>query len=301
MKRWEGLPLPAVFFLTWLLLLTLVPFLVILTMSFLTRTPEGTVQGTFTLENYARCFNWIYVKMLLRTMWLASGATLSCLIIGFPVAYYLARSRGFKRQIGLVLIFVPFWTNFILRVHGMISVMGNHGLINQALLSMGLIDEPLTLLYTRTGVYIGLVYNYLPFLVVPIYSALEKLDGSLREAAFDLGANRIQTFWKVVVPNIKEGVTIGSLFVFIPMMGEYVIPDMLGGAKEIFLGKLMVDQFYTMQDWPFGSAIAGLLSVLLLLALWMQKRWSLSKSAAGKPIAEPLFQDWENKTQEAYS
>ena len=227
-----------------------------------------------TLSNYARCFQWLYAKVVWKTILLAGGATISCLLIGFPVAYYLARCSPKARQFGLILLFVPFWTNFILRIYGMISILGNHGLINQLGMNLGILHEPIEILYTRTGVYLGLVYNYLPFLVVPVFSALEKLDGTLREAAADLGAGRFQTFWKVVIPNIKEGVLVGSLFVFIPMLGEYVIPDLLGGAKEIFLGNVMVSQFFVMQDWPFGSAIAGMLCFILLLAMWLQSRWS---------------------------
>jgi len=254
--------------------MTFIPFLIILGMSFLERTPLGTISFHLSFNNYLRSFQYIYIKVLLKTVWLALVATLSCLAIGFPVAYYLARSRGWLKQLGLVLLFIPFWTNFILRVYGLVSLLGNHGLINQLLLEWGLIKTPLEILYTRTGVYLGLLYNYLPFLVVPIFSSLEKLDPALREAGFDLGANRIQVFWKVVVPNIKEGVFVGSLFVFIPMLGEYVIPDLLGGAKEAFLGNVMVSQFFVMQDWPFGSAIAGMLSLLLLITLWIQTRWS---------------------------
>lgn len=267
---------PAWTFVAWLSVLTLLPFLIILGMSFFQRTDLGTISSTLTLENYSRCFQWIYARVVIKTVCLAAGATLSCLLVGFPVAYYLARSQGARRQFGLILLFIPFWTNFILRIHGIVSLLGNHGLLNQALMNLGIIHQPLEILYTRFGVYIGLVYNYLPFLVVPIFSALEKFDGTLREAAFDLGANRIQTFWRVLVPNIKEGVVIGSLFVFIPMMGEYVIPDLLGGAKESFLGNIMVNQFYVMQDWPFGSAIAGMLSLLLLLALYLQARGAQS-------------------------
>ncbi len=237
------------------------------------RTVHGGIEVTFSLANYARCFHWLYAKVLGKTLLLAANATVTCLLVGFPVAYYLARATGTRRQIGLILLFIPFWTNFILRVHAMVSLLGNHGLLNQALIGLGLIDEPLQILYTRTGVYIGLVYNYLPFLVIPIFSALEKLDPSFREAAMDLGANRVQTFWRVTLPNVREGVLVGSLFVFIPMLGEYVIPDLLGGAKEVFLGNVMVNQFFTMQDWPFGSAIAGLLSGVLLIALWLQTRW----------------------------
>ncbi len=271
-KAYHWLPSSAWVFVLWLSLLTLLPFFIILFISFMTRGPEGTVIYTPTLANYSRCFQWLYVQVAAKTVLLASGATLSCLLVGFPVAYYLARAQGAKRQFGLILLFIPFWTNFILRIHGIVSLLGNHGLLNQVLLNFGIIHQPLEILYTRLGVYLGLVYNYLPFLVVPIFSALEKFDGTLREASFDLGANRIQTFWRVLVPNIKEGVVIGSLFVFIPMMGEYVIPDLLGGAKENFLGKVMVGQFYEMNDWPFGSAIAGMLSFLLLIALVLQAR-----------------------------
>jgi spermidine/putrescine transport system permease protein len=254
---------------------TLFPFLIILGMSFLQKSGPAGISLTPTLANYTRCFQWVYAEVLAKTVWLALMATLSCLLVGFPVAYFLTRSQGPIKQWGLVLLFIPFWTNFILRMHGLTSLLGSHGMLNQALLHLGLIRQPLSILYTRLGVYIGLLYNYLPFLVVPIYSSLEKLDGSLREAAFDLGASRSQTFWRVTLPNIKEGVLTGSLFVFIPMLGEYVIPDLLGGAKEVFLGNLMVSQFFVMQDWPFGSAIAGMLSALLLLAMALQNRYRL--------------------------
>lgn len=280
MIRARELPTSALTFVGWLGFFTLVPFLFILGMSFLQKDTFGGYQFSFTLENYARCFQWIYVRVLGKTLWMASVATLSCLLIGFPVAYYLARSKGIMRQLGLVLLFIPFWTNFILRIYGIVSIAGNHGLVNQVLMKMGVIEAPLSILYTRTGVYLGLVYNYLPFLVVPIFSALEKLDPAFREAAQDLGAGRIQTFWKVVLPNIKEGLLVGSLFVFIPMMGEYVIPDLLGGAKEIFLGNVMVSQFFVMQDWPFGSAIAGFLSLLLFFALYLQTKWGNDGTSA---------------------
>lgn len=280
MKQDRPLPYSAWLFIGWLILMTLLPFLTILGMSFLQRTEVGTLSFHPTLLNYLRSFQWIYLKVLGKTLWLSLMATLTCLMVGFPVAYFLARAARPWQQLGLILLFIPFWTNFILRIYGMISILGNHGMLNQMLIRSGIIDTPLQILYTRAGVYLGLLYNYLPFLVVPIYSSLEKLDPCLREAAFDLGANRIQTFWKVVLPNIKEGVFIGSLFVFIPMLGEYVIPDLLGGAKEVFLGNVMVSQFFVMQDWPFGSAISGILSVMLLVALWLQTRWRQATGAS---------------------
>lgn len=265
---------------SWLVLMTLIPFFIIVGMSFLERTEFGNIRFHFNFDNYLVTFNVVYLKVLLKTLWLALIATASCLVVGFPVAYYLAKQAGPMKQMGLILLFIPFWTNFILRIYGIVSLLGNNGLLNQMLLHYQIVDSPVRILYTRVGVYIGLIYNYLPFLVVPVYSALEKLDPTLREASFDLGAGRIQTFFKVVIPNIKEGVFVGSLFVFIPMLGEYVIPDLLGGAKEAFLGKVMVDQFFTMQNWPLGSAMATLLSVIMLFALILQNRWKKNSGEA---------------------
>jgi spermidine/putrescine transport system permease protein len=268
------LPIGGWFFVGWLFVFTLAPFLIILGMSFFSTSEIGEVQFRWTIANYDRCFQWLYAKVLWKTFLMASFATLGCLILGFPVAYYLARSKGVRRQIGLVLLFIPFWTCFILRVYGLVSVLGTNGLLNHFLIETGIVNEPVRILYTRWGVFLGLIYNYLPFLVVPVFSSLEKLDRSLLEASWDLGATRFQSFRKVILPNVKEGIAVGCLFVFIPMLGEYVIPDLLGGAKEVFLGNVMVSQFFTLQDWPFGSALAGLLSMVLLLTLFVSRRWS---------------------------
>jgi|688.fasta_scaffold183953_3 spermidine/putrescine transport system permease protein len=287
MKQTQILPSSAWAFLIWLIVMTLVPFTIILGMSFLERTELGTILFSFSLKNYQQLFDWVYLKVLLKTVWLALMATLSCLAVGFPVAYYLARVQGPMKSLGLILLFIPFWTNFILRIYGIVSLFGSNGILNQFFSAVGL--PKASILYTRWGVYVGLVYNYLPFLVVPIYSSLEKLDPFLREAAADLGAARFQTFRKVILPNIKEGVFIGSLFVFIPMLGEYVIPDLLGGAKEAFLGKVMVEQFFILQDWPLGSAIATMLSVLLLGALWLQNRWaSKNQNNSAKEVSSAI-------------
>lgn len=269
-----SLPRSAATFLLWLIVMTLFPFVLILGMSFLSKSSTNTVLLIPTLENYRRCFDLVYFSVFLKTFWLATITSFSCILVGFPVAYFLAHASEGMRQIGLILLFVPFWTNFILRIHGLFSLLGNHGLLNQLLMNLGWIETPIAILYTRTGVYLGLVYNYLPFFVIPVFSALDKLDPKLREAAFDLGASRWQSFRKVVLPNVKEGIFVGSLFVFIPVLGEYVIPDLLGGAKESFLGNVMVNQFFTLQDWPFGSACAGLLSIFLLVALWVRIRES---------------------------
>jgi len=286
MKQTQILPSSAWAFLIWLIVMTLVPFSIILGMSFLERTELGTILFSFSFKNYQQLFDWVYLKVLLKTVWLALMATLSCLAVGFPVAYYLARVQGPMKSLGLILLFIPFWTNFILRIYGIVSLFGSNGILNQLLSAVGL--PKASILYTRWGVYVGLVYNYLPFLVVPIYSSLEKLDPFLREAAADLGAARFQTFRKVILPNIKEGVFIGSLFVFIPMLGEYVIPDLLGGAKEAFLGKVMVEQFFILQDWPLGSAIATMLSVLLLGALWLQNRWASKNQNGAKEVSSAV-------------
>ena len=276
--RLRDWPPSAWIFFAWLITLSVLPFLIILAMSFAVRSESGEISWIFTLANYERAFHLVYLKVLAKTFFLSIGATLTCLLVGFPVAYYLARATPEKRQLGLMLLFIPFWTNFILRIYGIVSIFGNHGLLNQAILRLGLSDSPLEILYTRFGIYLGLVYNYLPFLVVPIFSALEKFDLSLREAAMDLGANRWQTFTRVLLPNVREGIVVGSLFVFIPMMGEYVIPDLLGGAKEVFLGRVMVEQFFTMQDWPFGSALASVLSLSLVFAVWVRMRFEPRKA-----------------------
>ncbi len=276
--RLRDLPPSAWIFFAWLVTLSVLPFLIILAMSFAVRSESGLISWTFTLANYERAFHLVYLKVLAKTIFLSLGATITCLLVGFPVAYYLARATPEKRQMGLMLLFIPFWTNFILRIYGIVSIFGNHGLLNQTIMRLGLTDSPIEILYTRFGIYLGLVYNYLPFLVVPIFSALEKFDLSLREAAMDLGANRWQTFTRVLLPNVREGIAIGSLFVFIPMMGEYVIPDILGGAKEVFLGRVMVEQFFTMQDWPFGSALASVLSMGLMIAVWVRMRFEQRKA-----------------------
>lgn len=276
--RLRDWPPSAWIFFLWLITLSVVPFLIILAMSFAQRSAHGVIVWDLTLANYQRAFHLVYLKVLAKTFVLSLVATMTCLAVGFPFAYHLARSTPARRQLGLMLLFIPFWTNFILRIYGIVSIFGNHGLVNQVLLRLGWIDTPLEILYTRLGVYLGLVYNYLPFLVVPIFSALEKFDQSLREAAMDLGANRWQTFTRVLLPNVREGIAVGSIFVFIPMMGEYVIPDILGGAKEVFLGRVMVEQFFTMQDWPFGSALASILSVGLILAVWVRMRYEHRKT-----------------------
>lgn len=281
--RLRDWPTSAWIFFVWLIALSVVPFLIIFAMSFAQRSAHGVIVWDFTLANYERAFHFVYLKVLAKTFVLSLVATLTCLLVGFPFAYHLAKSSPYRRQLGLMLLFIPFWTNFILRIYGVVSIFGNHGLLNQLLMHFGWIDAPLEILYTRFGVYLGLVYNYLPFLVVPIFSAIEKFDHSLREAAMDLGANRWQTFTRVLLPNVREGIAVGSLFVFIPMMGEYVIPDILGGAKEVFLGKVMVEQFFTMQDWPFGSALASILSIGLILAVWLRMRFEDSFKNAKTP------------------
>lgn len=260
-------PLAAVFFL-WLVLLTVVPLVLLLAIS-LTQKASGPGLGLrWSMDSYARILDALYLQVFLKTIVVAGLATATCLVLGFPVAYALSKFRGRARSIGLMLLFLPFWTNFILRVYGTVSLFGNYGLLNQLLLRMGVVDEPVRILYTRAGVFLGLVYNYLPFLVVPIFAALEKLDPDLEEAAQDLGADRWTTLRRVVVPNVREGIGTGCLFVFVPMLGEYVIPDTLGGAREAFLGNVMVSQFFAVNDWPFGAAIAGLMTVLLLVSLW---------------------------------
>lgn len=231
----------------------------------------GVFSFLFTAQNYVRAFHSVYFAVFVKTIIVSGIATFCCLLIGFPLAYQIAKWQGPAKRLGLILIFIPFWTNFILRIHGIISLFGREGLINQLFLKLNWIETPIPFLFNRFGIFLGLIYNYLPFLVIPIYSSLEKFDFTLKEASYDLGATRFQTFWKVLLPNVREGILVGSLFIFIPMLGEYVIPEVLGGSKELFFGNILVSQFYTLQDWPFGASLSILLSIFLVLPFFVNK------------------------------
>ncbi|OGF52902.1 MAG: hypothetical protein A2Z21_04385 [Candidatus Fraserbacteria bacterium RBG_16_55_9] len=267
---------PVVF---WLALFVLAPMLIVLYYSFLTNGPHGALLPTPTLENYKDVFitedlrtgqpeaNWLYLNIFGRSLLLAFLTTLLCLLLGYPVTYWIALYGGRYKNLWIGLFILPFWTSYLVRIFAWMFLLRDpSGFINQLLLQTGLIHEPLQLLFNTTGVIIGMVYTYLPFAVIPLYAALERLDRSVLEAAFDLGARPWQRLWRVTVPLTRGGILSASVLVFVPSVGEYLIPDLMGGAKVNMLGNLIADKFFRDQNWAFGSALSiGL--ILLVMAL----------------------------------
>ncbi|ACM06030.1 MULTISPECIES: ABC transporter permease [Thermomicrobium] len=256
----------------WLLLFFLLPTAIVFAYSFARRGPYGAVAWAFTLENYARLFDWLYIRVFLMSVWLALLTTVICLVIGYPFAFVIARSPRRWRNALLVLVLIPFWTNFLVRTYAIMLLLRADGLINNALQWLGLIDRPLSLLFTPFAVVLGLVYGYLPFMILPIYASIEKFDFTLVEAAQDLGANAWHVFWRVLLPLTLPGVLAGSILVFIPSVGAFVTPDLLGGGKVVMIANLINQQFLTVRHWPFGSAISFVLMAIVLAATMLYFR-----------------------------
>ena len=217
------------------------------------------------MENYASlASDDLYLFSYLRSLTVASVSTVILVLTGFPIAYAMARAPRRWRPLLLMLVVLPFWTSFLIRVYAWINILQRDGLLNQALSALGLIDQPLTWLATDTAIYIGLVYSYLPFMVLPLYASLEKLDDSLLEAAADLGCPRWKAFWTVTVPLALPGLGAGALLCFIPIAGEFVVPDLLGGSDTTMIGQTLWTEFFANKDWPVASAVAVVLVILLV-------------------------------------
>lgn len=243
----------------------LVPLVMVIILSFMTRGTYGNVVFKFNPTNYTRLMDPIYLRVLGFSLWVAALTTGISLIAGYPLAYFIARAPRRRRSLYLFLILVPFWTNFIIRIYAWIMILRTEGLLNGLLQSIGLIQAPLNLLYTPTAVMIGMVYEFLPFMVLPLYTSLEKMDLTQLEAAADLGARPWQAFWRVTLPVTLPGIVAGSILVFIPAMGMFVIPDLMGGAKTELVGNLVRNQFLTARNWPFGAAASMVLLVATLI------------------------------------
>ena len=274
----------------WLLALFLVPFLIVLKISLsdtalaippytptldLSQGWEGirTWWADLDMEN----FWWLtsddlYWKAYLSSLKIAVISTILTLMVGYPIAYGMTRAPDEWRPTLMMLIILPFWTSFLIRVYSWKAILSNEGLLNQLLMNLGIIQEPLVILNTNLAVYIGIVYTYLPFMVLPIYSALERLDESLLEAAEDLGCSRLKAFWLVTMPLSKQGIIAGSFLVFIPAMGEFVIPALLGGSKTLMIGKVLWEEFFSNRDWPVASAVAVILLLLLIIPIVLFQR-----------------------------
>ncbi len=250
------------------------PLGVVLLYSFLSRGVYGGVELPYNLENYGRLIDPLYLRILARSFLMAGSATLVCLVLGFPLALFISRA-GTRKNLYLCLVMLPFWTSFLVRTYAWMFLLRDTGLINTALAAVGLISQPLPLLYNAGAVLVGLVYGYLPFTVLPLYATLERIDPNLLEAAADLGAKPWQTLVRVVVPLAAPGIRAGAVLVFIPCLGAYLTPDLLGGSKTVMAGNLIQNQFTSARDWPFGSAASlALMAVamgMLMLWVWREK------------------------------
>lgn len=264
----------------WLVLFLLLPFLLVLKISFadlqfgippytpLLEYKDEALQFSMHLRGYALLFSdSLYLATYLNSVKIAAISTLVCVLIGYPMAYYIARSAPSVRNILLLAVILPFWTSLLLRVYAWVGILRNDGLLNKLLLSLGLISQPLELYRTDLAVYIGMVYSYLPFFILPLYANLVKLDPRLLEAAADLGARPWQAFWRITVPLSRPGVIAGAMLVFIPAVGEFVIPEMLGGANTLMMGRLMWSEFFNNADWPMAAAVTCVMVLLLLVPL----------------------------------
>lgn len=249
----------------------LAPMIIVVAYSFLTRGVYGGVEQPATLENYTRLFDSLYGVILLRSFLMAATATIICVLLGFPLALFISRA-GTSKNLYLQLVVLPFWTSFLVRTYAWLFLLRDTGLINTALQRMGLIHDPLPLLYNSSAVLLGLVYGYLPFMVLPIYATLEKLDPALLEAAADLGAKPLRALTRVTVPLTKPGLIAGSILVFIPCLGAYLTPDLMGGGKTVMIGNLIQNQFTTARDWPFGSAASLILMAIAGVLLFLYRR-----------------------------
>lgn len=266
----------------WLLVFFLSPFIIVLKISLadpvIAQPPftplldeTGSFQGT--ADNFIFLFtDKLYAITYLKSVWMAAGATILCLFLGFPIAYGIARSDARTRGVLLLLIVLPYWISFLLRVYAWMGLLGNYGVINNFLVWTGIIDEPIAIMYTDFAIYLGLVYSYLPFMILPLYATLENMDLDLVDAAQDLGATRSQAFWDITWPLARPGVIAGCLLVFIPAIGEYVIPYLLGGPEALMIGRVLFDEFFVNRDWPLASSVAIVLLVLLVLPIVFLQR-----------------------------
>ncbi len=246
--------------------LFLVPMAIVVAYSLMTRGPYGGQGLPLTLENYQRFFDPLYGEILLRSFWIAAETTVLCLVLGFPLAWFISRA-GARRGLYIQLVMLPFWTSFLVRTYAWVFLLRDTGLFNTVLLGLGLIEQPLPLLYNHGAVLLGLVYCSLPLAILPIYSTLERLDYALVEAAADLGARPWEVFARVVIPVSAPGLRAAAFLVFVPSLGTYLTSDLLGGGSTILIGNLVQNQFTTARDWPFGAAASLILMAIVLVGL----------------------------------
>lgn len=250
----------------WLVAFVVAPIAILLIYSFCSRDDLGRVVYDFTWENYRRAFDPIYLRIFGRSIVLAAITTALCVAIGYPVAWFIARQRESWRNRLLLLVMIPFWTSFLIRTYAWIAILKNEGLLNATLQYLHVITAPLDVLYTPTAVVIGLVYAYLPFMILPIYGSAEKLDNALVEAAHDLGAGPVRAFSSVIIPLTWPGIAAGMLLVFVPAIGMFAITDLMGGARVPMIGNVIQSQFLRARNWPFGAALGIVFTLMFVIS-----------------------------------
>ncbi len=279
----------------WLMLFFALPFVIVLKIAFAEAAiaiPPYTAlvslaDQALDLHVYLGNFVFLteddlYIHAYLNSLEMAAISTFLCLLIGYPMAYHIARAKPEKQSVLLLLILLPSWTSFLIRIYAWVGILKSNGVLNNMLLWIGVIDEPLALLNTNIAVYIGIVYAYLPFMILPLYANLVKHDYSLIEASQDLGAKRITSFWNITFPLSRNGMIAGSMLVFIPVVGEYVIPELLGGSNSIVIGKVMWQEFFNNRDWPLASSLALIMLLLLMIPIHFFRRYQEKEWEAGK-------------------
>lgn len=256
--------------LVWLVLFMIIPCLIIFSFSFFERGVYGGIDYNFTLDNFVRAVEPIYFSIFLDSARIASISTVIALVIGYPAAYAISLAPKRRQNSYLFLIMLPFWSNYLIRTYAWIVLLNREGLINKGLTGIGLIDEPINMLYNEYAVITGLVYNYLPFVILAIYSSLQRLNPEIREASKDLGASSWITFLRITLPLTLPGVAAGAVFVFVLSIGNFITPDLLGGGHTQMIGNLIYDQFLSARDWPFGAALSLFLILIMMTLLFVQ-------------------------------
>ena len=302
----SSLPMPGKRFVigvpyVWLFVFFLLPFLILLYISFVDQgesinpfkpiwDPETGILS-LKYENYwtifrdaegGELFKTIYIEAYLRSIWYALCTAVLCLLIGYPFAYFIARSAPSVRPALLMMVMLPFWTSFLLRVYAWKGILADQGVINQLLMGIGIIDEPIQMLYTNVSMLVGMTYVYLPFMILPLYANLVKMDFRLLEAAYDLGTSPFKAFWLVTVPLSKAGIVAGFMLVFIPAVGEFVIPSLLGGPENIMIGRVVWDEMFTSNNWPRASALAVVMILLIIVPLAVYYHYTGDRTEGGK-------------------
>ncbi len=254
------------------LLLIILPLIYIFFISFMKSDSYGGIIYTFNVSNYIEIFNMVYIKVFLKSFVIATIATFICILISYPFTYFISQKKGYVKNVLITLVMIPFLTNSLIRTYGWIILLRKHGLINETLLSLGLIKDPFNLMYNNFSIIIGMVYTLLPFMILPLYSSMEKINPKVIDAASDLGASRIKTFFEIIIPYTKTGLFNGIIMVFIPCLGYFFISDLLGGGKLMILGNLIKNQFLTARNWPFGASISIAMLIVSYILVKIYKR-----------------------------